>query len=50
MNAEILLAPNYRFTVMESEIAARIFLLSRGHKETDPLVPIIADGIRTGAF
>lgn len=50
MNAEILLAPNYRFTVTDAETAARIYLHGEGVREGHANVAIITKDILEGTL
>lgn len=47
---EILLAPNYRFTVTDAETAARIYLHGEGVREGFANVAIITKDILQGTF
>lgn len=46
MNSELLLAPNYRFTITDAETAARVFLQSKGYKETSKQVGIVLNSMK----
>lgn len=46
----MILAPNYRFTVTDTETAARVFLASKGYKETKKRVDVIIESMLGKAF
>ncbi len=50
INLDLALAPNYRFTVTDSETAARIFLAHIGLKETSDGVKEVLRSMMNGSF
>lgn len=50
MDSAIILAPNYRFTITDTETAARVFLTHKGYKETKKRVDVIIESMLSNAF
>lgn len=50
MDSALILAPNYRFTVTDAETAARVFLNSKGYKETSRRVGAIVESMAERCF